>query len=70
MQTDLENNTAKVFLPSGGPDPETDQLESWVDDVKLTSIISYNNLNLDSVPLRKSEGSVQKLKKVKTGLSH
>ena len=53
IDTDHNNNTAKIFVPCGGPDPETDCMPPSVTDVKLSEICK---IDIHDIPLKKSEG--------------
>ena len=44
----------KVFIPSGGPDPDTDMVKQWVTDVKINRICV--DIDMDKIPTIKSEG--------------
>ena len=60
IERDAINNTAKIFVPCGGPDPETDFLPTWVEDVKVSDIC---NVDIEKIPARKSEGISSQIKK-------
>ena len=62
MVININNHTnlARVFLPCGGPDPETDNIQPWVKDVKVASLC---RIDLDTIPSKKSVGISSKIKK-------
>ena len=54
------NNNIRVFLPCGGPDPETDEIPEWVENVRVDQLC---NINVDRLPVQKSNGVCSKIKK-------
>ena len=50
----------KSFLPCGGPDPDTDNIQPWINDIKVTSLC---HIDLDTITGKKSVGISSKIKK-------
>ena len=57
----VSESSWKVFVPSGGPEPDTDELADWVVDLKVTELIPHKKI--DTIPFKKSSSMCSQLQR-------
>ena len=60
MCLETDDTWITVFMPCGGPDPDTDEVPPWVEAISLEML---SNINVDKLPTIKSNGLSSTIKK-------